>query len=230
MGNLTDLQQYLVDEFVEDYQEGHLSRRDALRRLAAGTGSLILASTSLAACGPAEGGNTGAAPTAAGAATTAAPVETMAAPGATTATAATTPSATETTAAAEATAAAAAGVASGAEATSTAAAGPNVAPDDPAIRAEPVQFPGQRATLMGYLARPSGNGSFPIVLVCHVIGASRSTSRMSPAGWRRPAPQHWPSTFCRARAVRTRSPTLQRYPASSAIPRPISSSKTFAVA
>lgn len=32
---LNDMQQYLVDEYMEDYQEGLLSRRDALRRIAA---------------------------------------------------------------------------------------------------------------------------------------------------------------------------------------------------
>ena len=30
---LNDMQQYLVDEFVEEYQEGHLTRREALRRI-----------------------------------------------------------------------------------------------------------------------------------------------------------------------------------------------------
>ena len=39
--------------------------------------------------------------------------------------------------------------------------------DDPDIEAGPVQFPGQGATILGYLARPKGNGPFPAVLVCH---------------------------------------------------------------
>lgn len=30
-----------------------------------------------------------------------------------------------------------------------------------------VEFPGEGATLMGYLARPVGDGPFPIILVCH---------------------------------------------------------------
>ena len=30
-----------------------------------------------------------------------------------------------------------------------------------------VEFPGQDATLIGYLTRPKGSGSFPLVLVCH---------------------------------------------------------------
>jgi carboxymethylenebutenolidase len=43
-------------------------------------------------------------------------------------------------------------------------------PDDPAVQAGPVEFPSQNgdgATLMGYLARPSAEGAFPVVLVCH---------------------------------------------------------------
>jgi carboxymethylenebutenolidase len=42
-----------------------------------------------------------------------------------------------------------------------------VAPDDPAIEAGPIEFPGEEATLMGYLALPSGDDSFPVILVCH---------------------------------------------------------------
>jgi carboxymethylenebutenolidase len=30
-----------------------------------------------------------------------------------------------------------------------------------------VQFPGQGATLLGYLAQPAGDGTYPVVLVCH---------------------------------------------------------------
>lgn len=30
-----------------------------------------------------------------------------------------------------------------------------------------VEFPGEGATLMGYLARPTGEGPFPVILVCH---------------------------------------------------------------
>ena len=45
-------QQYLVEEFAEDYQEGHLSRREALKLIASVTGSLLLANTILAGCAP----------------------------------------------------------------------------------------------------------------------------------------------------------------------------------
>jgi len=42
-----------------------------------------------------------------------------------------------------------------------------VAPDDSAIEAGPIEIPGEDATLMGYLAYPSEDGSFPVILVCH---------------------------------------------------------------
>ena len=44
---------YLIDEFVEDYQEQRLTRRDALKKLTYLTGSVAAASTLLAACSPA---------------------------------------------------------------------------------------------------------------------------------------------------------------------------------
>src|SRR3972149_228204 len=49
---MNDYQRYLADEFVEDYQEGRLSRRDALKMIASVMGSLALAPTFLAACAP----------------------------------------------------------------------------------------------------------------------------------------------------------------------------------
>ncbi len=51
---LNDMQLYLVDEFVEDYQAGHLSRREALRRIAGVTGSVAFATSLLAACATVE--------------------------------------------------------------------------------------------------------------------------------------------------------------------------------
>jgi carboxymethylenebutenolidase len=50
---MNDLQRYLADEFVEDYQEKRLSRRDALKLIASVTGSLLVAEGLLAACAPA---------------------------------------------------------------------------------------------------------------------------------------------------------------------------------
>jgi len=45
-------QRYLVEEFAEDYEEGRLSRRDALKLIASVTGSLIVSNSILAACTP----------------------------------------------------------------------------------------------------------------------------------------------------------------------------------
>ena len=42
-----------------------------------------------------------------------------------------------------------------------------VAEDDQEIEAAMVQFSGEGDILLGYLARPKGNGPFPVVLVCH---------------------------------------------------------------
>lgn len=47
---MNHLQQYLVEEFVEDYQEGYLNRREALRRLAGIVGGAVAVQL-LAACG-----------------------------------------------------------------------------------------------------------------------------------------------------------------------------------
>jgi len=45
-------QRYLAEEFAEDYEEGRLSRRDALKMIVSVTGSLIVANSILAACAP----------------------------------------------------------------------------------------------------------------------------------------------------------------------------------
>ncbi|MBA3471494.1 MAG: dienelactone hydrolase family protein [Herpetosiphonaceae bacterium] len=74
---LNDMQLYLVDEFVEDYQEGLLTRRQVLKRIAAISGSMLFATSVLAACGDVQAT---AAPTAAATATTAATTAAGAAP------------------------------------------------------------------------------------------------------------------------------------------------------
>ncbi len=128
---MNHFQKYLVDEFKEDYQEGHLTRRQALKLIGAVTGSLLVASSILAGCvsavetQPAAEGTPGALPvTGAG---TASPGATSAAP---------------------------------------ASAG-TVGPDDPDVQGADVQFPGQGATLLGYLAQPRQGGPSPVILVCH---------------------------------------------------------------
>src|SRR5581483_5586687 len=47
------LKQYLIEEFLEDYQEGRMTRRDALKRLVGLTASVALSNMLLAACAPA---------------------------------------------------------------------------------------------------------------------------------------------------------------------------------
>jgi carboxymethylenebutenolidase len=49
----------------------------------------------------------------------------------------------------------------------TAPPGVRVSADDPAIQVAMVEFPGTDTVLSGYLARPKGDGPFPVVLVCH---------------------------------------------------------------
>ena len=135
---MTDFKQYLLDEFVEDYQEGLISRRDALKLIAGITGSLALASSLLAACAP---------PTQPAA--TALPTE-PAAPAAPTSVPAMPPTTVPPTA----------------EPTATTVAEATARPSGE-IEAQEVQFEGNGATLLGYWAKPAGDGPFPIVLVCH---------------------------------------------------------------
>jgi carboxymethylenebutenolidase len=117
-------QNYLVEEFAEDYQEGHLDRRAALKMISAVTGSLSLANSILGSDpSPVQ----------------ASPLREFVPYSRASATPTPAPAAPQLM----------------------------VQQDDPAIQAGEVRFPGQGATLLGYLSRPSGSGSFPIVLVCH---------------------------------------------------------------
>ncbi len=142
---LNDMQLYLVDEFVEEYQEGHLGRREALRRIAAITGSLAVATSILAACGAPASTSTNASTSAAASLSSAA--------------------------SASASASSAASPAASAAAAQTTVASPDpavsVPENDPAVEAQMVEFEGDGATLMGYLAKPTGDGPFPLILVCH---------------------------------------------------------------
>jgi carboxymethylenebutenolidase len=120
---MNSFQIYLVEEFAEDYQEGQLSRREALKLITGVTGSLVVATSILAGCTP--------------------PAETVRLPYQALATASAEPSATPEPATSTRTAA------------------------ESDVEAGEAQFPGQGATLLGYMARPAGEGTFPIVLVCH---------------------------------------------------------------
>lgn len=116
---MDDLKRYLVEEAVEDYAEGRISRREAMTVVGGLVGAVVGAQL-LAACGRSEKPAPAATPAAAP------PVATR-------------PVATR----------------------------PLVAADDPDIVAAAAQFPGEGATLGGYLARPRKDGGYPIVLVCH---------------------------------------------------------------
>ena len=134
---LNDMQLYLVDEFVEEYQEGHLGRREALRRIAAITGSLAVATSILAACGAPASTSTDAS------------------------TSATASSSSAASASASAAASSATSPAASAAAAQTTVASPDpavsVPETDPAVEVRMVEFEGDGATLMGYLAKPTGD-------------------------------------------------------------------------
>ena len=62
VAELNETQRYFIDEHVEDYLDGLISRRELLRRVTVISGSAALAATIVAACGaPAPGGAGGAA-------------------------------------------------------------------------------------------------------------------------------------------------------------------------
>lgn len=144
---MTDFKQYLLDEFVEDYQEGLLTRRDALKLIAGITGSVALASSILAACAPPTEPAATSVPSATSA-PNAASVPTTAPTS--------TPQAAATTAAT-----------STAVAASTAAPAPTTAASGD-IEASDIQFEGSDGvTLLAHLARPKDGGPQPVVLVCH---------------------------------------------------------------
>ncbi|MCC7352458.1 MAG: dienelactone hydrolase family protein [Anaerolineae bacterium] len=179
---MNDLQRYLVEEFVEDYQHGQMSRREALRYIAAVVGSLAAASTILAACAPATQptatAQPPASPTMIAEPPTATPQPTLTSPPLATPTAAqptTTIQPTSTLAATVAltatqiaTQAVITTIATLAvQPTPEATPGVRVSPDDPAIVASDIEFAGRNATIIAYLARPRGDGSYPAVLVCH---------------------------------------------------------------
>lgn len=124
-------QKYLVEEFAEDYKEGHLTRREALKLIGSITGSMLIANSILAACAP--------------------PLEIA------------TPTTVTTTLSTE----------QGAEDTEPVVTeaeevvAKTDSPGEQAIESADIEFPGEGATLLGTLSRPAGDGSYPVILVCH---------------------------------------------------------------
>lgn len=129
MTELNLFQRYLAEEFAEDFVEGRLSRRAALKVIASVTGSVFLAEGILSACAPLEVG-----PTSLHAENTAQPSPTLG---------------------------------SAEHPASALPPASTVDPEDPQIVAGPAEFPGEDATLVGYLARPKGDGPSAVVMVCH---------------------------------------------------------------
>jgi carboxymethylenebutenolidase len=146
---MNHFQRYLAEEFAEDYQEGRLTRRQALKLIASVTGSLVLANSFLAACAPPLQATVTQTPTL-GTLPTNTPGQSI-------------PPTTEPTTGPTTTEAA---VTTESPLPTPPVSG-TVSPDDPAVEAGPAQFPGEGATLLGYLARPTGDGPFAVVLVCH---------------------------------------------------------------
>ena len=152
--NLNHLQRYLVEEYVEDYQERALTRRQVLKYIAAVVGSFAVANTVLAGCAPMP------APAPTGAADPTAPP----------ATPAPTVAATPTPAQIRATATQAVLATAATAPTQTpqpVPAGVRVTADDPAVEASTVTFPGDGLSVIAYQARPKGDGPFPAILVAH---------------------------------------------------------------
>ncbi|OGO33258.1 MAG: hypothetical protein A2Z16_17610 [Chloroflexi bacterium RBG_16_54_18] len=141
-------QTYLVEEFAEEFTEGKLSRREALKLIGSVMGSAVLASSFLAAC--------------------AAPDEETPA-GANLLPTMQTQAGGTLPAAATATVESAAGdtPTAGEQIPPTPETAGTVSPDDPAVSATPVEFPDNGTMLKGYLAKPSQSGTFPVILVCH---------------------------------------------------------------
>jgi carboxymethylenebutenolidase len=131
-------QRYLAEEFAEDYEEGRISRRDALKLIASVTGSLVAANSILAACAPSPEATETSVPAATDVPAIEAPATDSPTPG----------SAPTDSAAPE-------------------SAYGTVMPDDPAIIASEVEVDAPDAILLAYLARPANEAPAPIILVCH---------------------------------------------------------------
>jgi carboxymethylenebutenolidase len=149
MGELNETQRYFVEEHVEDFRDGLITRRELVRRVTLIAGGAAAAGTILAACdlSPRTGAGGVATPTATAAGTT-------------------------TGGGATPTSTGAAGlVAAGPYATPPASAttdGVTVKSDDPRITVSKPDVRGaDGASLMAYMARPNVSGRVPGIIVVH---------------------------------------------------------------
>ena len=147
MKELNTFQKYFVEEFYDDYQDGLLSRRAFIRRVAYITGSMAATITtmSILGCTPSD---------------LPAPTESMPSLAATATTSPTPTEAAETSEEPQTTSAQLEPV--------PGAQSPLSVPEgDPRIVSSQVTFTSQGDEIMAYLARPAGDGVYPAVLVCH---------------------------------------------------------------
>ncbi len=152
---MNDFQNYLVHEFVEEYKEGLMSRRDMVRRILYITGGVASTAALLTSmgCGPGAPAPTPA-PTSAAKPTTAA--------------AATPPAASPAASPAAKPAASPAAAASPSPSAAGARSPLSVAANDPAVQGRDITFSGNGTTILAYEARPSNaSGALPVVLICH---------------------------------------------------------------
>lgn len=149
MKDLNTFQKYFVEEFYDDYREGHLTRREFIRRVAFITGSMAatVSTMSMLGCTAAE---------------LPAPTDTIPAPEPTATTPPADPTATSAPAATEE-----AEPAAELEPVPNAKSPLSVPEGDPALITSEVTFPSQDAEVLGYLARPAEDGVYPAILVCH---------------------------------------------------------------
>ena len=135
-------QRYLAEEFAEEYQEGRMSRRDALKVIASVTGSLVIANSILASCIPPPEANA-----------TDSPIDVLPA----------------TDSQSDLPTASSSATADPGSPTDSARSAPygTVMPDDPNIIASAIEIPASDTTIFGYLARPADGIAAPVILVCH---------------------------------------------------------------
>ena len=149
---MNQYQEYLVHEFVADYRDGLMSRRDMVRRVVYITGGLASAATLLSSlgCGP-----------------SASPSPTVAPPATQAAKPASSPASPSPAAASSPSPVVAAPRATAASPSPVASSPLSVPPNDPAIETSEISFPNGSATIQAYQARPRGTQAVPLVLVCH---------------------------------------------------------------